>query len=93
MSDAPVQRNSIVMVGLAMTVLSPVATIVFLVLGSITANPCGMFADGCDAYGTTSGVGKALFMLAFMSAVCFVVGIVVLVVGLADRHADARSSR
>lgn len=93
MSDAPVQRNSNVMVGVAMTVLSPLLTIVFLVLGAITANPCGMFADGCDAHGTTSGVGKAMFMLAFMSAVSFVVGIVVLVVGLADRHAAARSSR
>lgn len=93
MSDAPVQRNSNVMVGVAMTVLSPLLTIVFLVLGAITANPCGMFADGCDAHGTTSGLGKAMFVLAFMSAVCFVVGIVVLVVGLADRHAAARSSR
>lgn len=44
-----------------------------LFVALVTANPCGMFADGCDDYGKTSPTATAFLYAAFL-AVPLVIG-------------------
>ena len=70
-----------------MTVGSPLLCIVSLALGALTINPCGAFGDACDEVGTTTGFGRAMFVIATLAVFGFVGGVVALVIGLARKRA------
>lgn len=66
---------------------SPVAMVVFIVLGALTVNPCGAFGDACDDYGTATSFGSAMLLLALACPIVFVVGLTLLIVGsFQNRH-------
>jgi hypothetical protein len=65
----------------AACVLGPISIPVFLCLVALTANSCGMFADGCDTYGQPApGFGWFLAGL-LLGPVVTVAGIVSLAIG------------
>jgi hypothetical protein len=74
-----------------LTIGSTFLCFVFLAVGALTINPCGSFGDACDEAGKTTGVGLVMFALAALMVLSFVAGLVVLVIGLDRRRANADS--
>jgi ABC-type Fe3+ transport system permease subunit len=85
-------RKALLILGVVMSVISPIVTAIFLVLGAFTINPCGAFADGCDDYGKATTLGTTMFLLAGVAALGFVVGIAVVIVDIVIRY-QSRESR
>ena len=66
-TDSTRQRRRHTWNGVALLLLSPFVGFFFLVLGVLTANPCGMFADGCDDSGQTTGFSSLMFLFMLVS--------------------------
>ncbi len=60
---------------------SPIAFVVFVVIGALTVNPCGAFGDACDDYGEATAFGTAMFVFAFACPLVFIGGGALLIVG------------
>lgn len=58
---------------------------VFLLLTALAANPCGAFGDACEDNGTTPAGFVVMLALTGLAIVSLVVGVVLLVLGLARR--------
>lgn len=60
---------------------SPIAFVVFVVIGALTVNPCGAFGDACDDYGEATAFGTTMFAFALACPLVFIGGAVLLIVG------------
>lgn len=93
MSNSSERSNWAFPVGLLLTIASPLLCIVSLALGALTINPCGASGDACDEVGTTTGFGRAMFVIATLAVFGFVGGVVALVIGLARKRAVRATER
>jgi len=78
--------NPMLTLGLVLTIAGPLLCLVFVTLGALTINPCGAFAGSCDDSRGSTGFGQAMFVLAALSALATVGGIVALVIGVSRRR-------
>lgn len=76
--------------GIVVAVLSLPAAAGFALLALLTANACGMFADGCDDYGKPAA-GFSWFVAGTCLAItAFVVGVAIALFATVNRRASDR---
>lgn len=73
-------------IGLVIAGLAVVAGAIFALLTLLSANACGMFADGCEDYGKPADGFELFASLTFLSGLAFVGGMVMTIVGTVARR-------